>query len=279
MNLNINKIIVHPGRYQADEILGVAEIKIIFPALKNLPVIRTRPTEEDLSNPKTLVIDCGERYQPGLNNFDHHQDKELYCSSRLLWEHFFPEDTELQMHLKRAMDATFFRSVDRHDRGRVFGGGNSISSAISSMNEAGVDFDKAYEFAYLALNSLIERQKKVLPVRMFWLSGKTFGGSRRLRVFSQYCKNAIQSDLIKYAGDTKKALYLLWPVSDDGKYILRTVFEDQVIPQNKKQLALDTVSAVYKNKGDALEHALELAALKFEKDRKKERLYGKKAVA
>lgn len=278
MNLYIKKIVVHPGRYQADEVLGVVEMKIIFPHLKDIPVIRTRPTEEDLNDPGVLVIDCGERYQPELNNFDHHQNKELSCSARLLWEYFYPEETEIQSHLKRVMDATFFRSIDRHDRGRVFGGANSISSVISSMNEAGVDFNDAYNFADIALRALIAKQQKILPVRLYWFTGKTFGGSRRLRVFPEYCKNAIEKDLIKYAFDTKKALYLLWPVSEDGKHILKTVHQDQVIPQNKKQIALDEVSAVYNNKQDALEHALELAAIKFEKDKYREIKYGRKAV-
>ncbi|MDQ5930843.1 MAG: hypothetical protein QG674_7 [Patescibacteria group bacterium] len=278
MNIDIKKIIVHPGRYQADEILAAATMKIIFPQLKNVPVIRERPSEEDLNDSRVLVIDCGERYQPHLNNYDHHQDKELSCSSRLLWEHFYPEANELQSHIKRVMDATFFRSIDRHDRGRVFGGGNSISSVISSMNEMGVTFSEAYSFADLALRALIAKHQKIVPVRLYWFSGKTFGGSRRLRVFPEYCKSAIEKDLIKYAFETKKALYLLWPVSEDGKYILKTVHEDQTIPQNKKQIALDKVSAVYKNKQDALEHALELAAKKFEKDKYRETKYGRKAV-
>lgn len=278
MNLDIRKIIVHPGRYQADEVLGVVEMKIIFPQLLDVPVVRSRPTDEELNDPSVLVIDCGERYQPELNNFDHHQDTELSCSARLLWEYFYPEETEVQLHTKRIMDATFFRSIDRHDRGRAFGGGNSISSVISSMNESGVDFNQAINFADIALRSLIAKQQKVLPVRLFWFSGKTFGGSRRLKVFPEYCKNAIQQDLIKYASETKKALFLLWPVSDDGKYLLRKVHEDQIIPKNKKQIALDEVSAVYKNKQDALEHALELAAKKFEKDDYRHRKYGKKLV-
>lgn len=278
MNLDIEKIIVHPGRYQADELLSIAEVKILFPHLQDVPVLRTRPTEKDLDNPHIMVIDCGERYQPEFNNFDHHQDKKLPCSARLLWQYFYPEETELDMRIKRIMDITFFRSIDRHDRGQIFGGGNSISSVISSMNENNSSFEKAFDFADTALRSLMAKHLKVLPVRLFWFSGKTFGGSRRLRVFPNYCKNAIQGDLIKYAIETKKALYLLWPVSDDGKYMLRTVHDEQVIPQNRKQIALDTVSAVYRNKQDALEHALELAAKKFEKDRYRETKYGKKAV-
>jgi uncharacterized UPF0160 family protein len=279
MNIDIEKIIVHPGRYQADEVLGVAEMRIISPHLQSVPVVRIRPTEAELNNPRVLVIDCGERYQPELNNFDHHQDLGLFCSARLIWEHFYPEDTDIQLRIKKIIDQTFLRSIDRHDRGSVFGGGNSISSVISSMNELGVAFDKVLEFAELSLRSLIAKQQKVLPVRLFWFSGKTFGGSRRLKVFPEYCKSAIQADLIKYAGETKKALYLLWPVSEDGKYILRTVYEDQVIPEHRKQIALDSVSAVYNTKQDALEHALELAAKKFDKDRYRQKKYGKKAVA
>ena len=179
---------------------------------------------------------------------------------------------------KKGIDATLLRSIDRHDRGVAFGGGNSISSVISSMNELGTPFEQALLFADIAFRALLARQEKVVPVRLFWFSGTTFGGSRRLKVFPRYCPSAIREDLIKYASETKKALYLLWPVSDDGKYLLRTVFNEQVLPKDKRQLALDSVSAVYKNKQDAIGHALEIAARKFEKDRYRESKYGKRAV-
>ncbi len=266
--MDIKKIIVHPKTFHPDEIAGLAFIFLQFPFLRSVPLKRVIPNSDELSDPRVLVIDTGERYQPELNNFDHHQDKSLPCASTLLWRHFFPERTDQERQLKRVMDILFFRSIDRHDRGIAFAGGNSIGNAISAMNFLPDGFNLAINYAELTLQAFIAKQKETLPVRNFWHQGNSFGGSRRLRVFNEYLPVAIRDKVIRYAESKKKALFLLWPVSDDGKlYILRTVNDNQIIPADKRQVDIDGVSAVYASKKDALSHALELAARKFEKDR------------
>ena len=65
----IEKIITHPGGAHKDEFLACA----VLLAEHDVPVFRQDPTEEDLLNPTTAVIDIGHRHQPDLHNFDHHQ--------------------------------------------------------------------------------------------------------------------------------------------------------------------------------------------------------------
>jgi hypothetical protein len=83
----IDKIITHPGGAHKDEFLACA----ILLAEHDVPVLRQDPTEEDLLNPATAVIDIGHRHQPDLHNFDHHQfarDAKPTCSLSLVLDHY-----------------------------------------------------------------------------------------------------------------------------------------------------------------------------------------------
>lgn len=266
--MNIRKIIVHPGRYQIDELVAIVVLRILFPFTATVPLVRMRPTEDDLADPEVFVIDCGEVYNPDRNNFDHHQDKTLPCSARMIWNHFYPEENPL---IKRTMDISFFRSIDRHDTGVLFAGGNSLSSVVSSMNESAVPFDEALAFVDKAFRSLLTRCEKVIPIRTYWYSGTTFGGCTAFKIFPKYCSVTIRGELMKYASEKKGALYLIWPITDDGKHIVYSLLEDRPIPKDRRQIENDSVAAVYNNKKDAIDHVLELGvkALQKRSDRKK----------
>ncbi len=83
----IKKIITHPGGAHKDEFLACA----ILLAEYKVPVFRQEPTEEDLLNPATAVIDIGHRHQADLHNFDHHQfarDAKPTCSLSLVLDHY-----------------------------------------------------------------------------------------------------------------------------------------------------------------------------------------------
>jgi hypothetical protein len=83
----IDQIITHPGGAHKDEFLACA----ILLAEHDVPVLRQDPTEEDLLNPATAVIDIGHRHEPDLYNFDHHQfarDAKPTCSLSLVLDHY-----------------------------------------------------------------------------------------------------------------------------------------------------------------------------------------------
>ncbi len=255
----IKKIIVHPKTFHSDEVIAVAVIRILFSEFRSVPIIRKYPTYHELKDPQTLVIDCGGEYSIQRNNFDHHQGQDIPCACRLVWKTFAPESTHEQKMLKRSMDLLFFRSIDRHDRGICFAGGNAIGNAISAMNYLPDGFDLALAFAELTLRAFIARQKEVNPVREFWQTGSTFGASRRLKIFPEYLSVSIRTKLIEYAGATKQALLLVWPI-DNGFYTLHGVQESYTIPKDRRQVEWDGQSAVYAKKQDVIDHALEIAA-------------------
>lgn len=75
MNYNeITKIVTHPGHAHRDDFLSVCFVLALCSQEKNIPTVERRDaTSSDLNDPSVIVIDVGEKYQPELNNFDHHQ--------------------------------------------------------------------------------------------------------------------------------------------------------------------------------------------------------------
>ena len=79
----LDLILTHPGRAHKDEFLACS----VMLALHAVPVVRREPTPADLATPATCVVDVGDRHEPALNNFDHHQlpkDHPPTCSLSLV---------------------------------------------------------------------------------------------------------------------------------------------------------------------------------------------------
>ena len=67
--MTINQIVTHPGGAHKDEVLACSVLLALYP----VPIFRREPTEEDLADPRTCVVDVGHRHEPERSNFDHHQ--------------------------------------------------------------------------------------------------------------------------------------------------------------------------------------------------------------
>jgi Uncharacterised protein family (UPF0160) len=65
----VRQILTHPGGAHKDELLACCLLVHIHQA----PVVRREPTQADLNDPETLVIDVGREYDSDRGNFDHHQ--------------------------------------------------------------------------------------------------------------------------------------------------------------------------------------------------------------
>ncbi|MCP1384854.1 MYG1 family protein [Runella salmonicolor] len=114
-NFKVSRIITHDTTFHADEVFAVALLKIC--GFHEVPVIRTRRKEilEDaLLDPTAFVIDVGGSYNPGMLNFDHHQDTSLPSAAGLIWKmmnYCFHDD------LIPHFDA-FFAAIDAVDTNR-----------------------------------------------------------------------------------------------------------------------------------------------------------------
>ena len=79
-------ILTHPGSAHKDEFLACCVLLASAP----VPIVRREPTDADLADPATAVLDVGHRHEPALNNFDHHQlpdDAAPTCALSLVLQH------------------------------------------------------------------------------------------------------------------------------------------------------------------------------------------------
>ena len=67
--MTIQLIVTHPGGAHKDDFLACC----LLAHLHGVPIERREPTDEDLANAATCVVDVGEVHDAALNNFDHHQ--------------------------------------------------------------------------------------------------------------------------------------------------------------------------------------------------------------
>ncbi|WP_035612865.1 MYG1 family protein [Haloferula sp. BvORR071] len=80
------RILTHPGSAHKDELLACA----LLVAVHGVEIIRREPTQADLDDPTTAVVDVGGEHEPARNNFDHHQfpaDHPPLCSVSLVLQH------------------------------------------------------------------------------------------------------------------------------------------------------------------------------------------------
>lgn len=96
----VGKIIVHPGHAHRDDFLFVCFVLAVCKEHGVVPVVHRRnPTQEELGNPYVVVGDVGERHEPELSNFDHHQfdrDHAPACALTLLLEDMTIYDESLR---------------------------------------------------------------------------------------------------------------------------------------------------------------------------------------
>ena len=79
-------ILTHPGSAHKDEFLACSVLLALHP----VPIVRREPTPADLAAGTTCVVDVGDRHEPALNNFDHHQlpkDHPPICALSLVLQH------------------------------------------------------------------------------------------------------------------------------------------------------------------------------------------------
>ena len=88
------KIVSHPGSAHKDDFLSVS---VLLATLQQAEVFRREPTEEDLNDPDTYVVDVGLELTPERHNFDHHQDRSLPCAFHLVMQHLGHHDAAMLM--------------------------------------------------------------------------------------------------------------------------------------------------------------------------------------
>ncbi len=84
--IEIQHIITHPGGAHKDELLACAVLLHFHP----VEILRRDPAQNELEDPRIVVIDIGHEHAPEKSNFDHHQfpkDHVPTCSLSLVLQH------------------------------------------------------------------------------------------------------------------------------------------------------------------------------------------------
>jgi hypothetical protein len=84
--MSFSLILTHPGGSHKDEFLACC----LLLAKHRAPLVRREPTETDLTDPATAVVDVGGEHAPERGNFDHHQfpkDHPPICALSLVLQH------------------------------------------------------------------------------------------------------------------------------------------------------------------------------------------------
>ena len=79
-------IVTHPGAAHKDEFLACCLLLNQY----SVPIARREPTQSDIANTNTIVVDVGGQHDPALLNFDHHQfpaDHPPICALSLVLQH------------------------------------------------------------------------------------------------------------------------------------------------------------------------------------------------
>jgi hypothetical protein len=79
-------IITHPGSAHFDEITAISLVLAVNPDIE-FRIERRDPTQIELDDPGTWVIDTGNRHEPEKRNFDHHQSLDCPASFVLVADH------------------------------------------------------------------------------------------------------------------------------------------------------------------------------------------------
>lgn len=171
MAITPTKIITHAGTFHADELCAVALLQILFPFAA---VERTyTPTEEDFNDPSVVVVDIGRRYEPHLNNYDHHQDANLPASNMLVLQNFLVGSSGKLAFL---LEKHFFRYISDVDTGKIVENENgqvsppTISGIIRAMNSLSGDdnFYRALTIMSEVLRGQIENANARILAEKLW---------------------------------------------------------------------------------------------------------------
>lgn len=79
----------HSGRAHRDDLIAVA-LAVAKTGVTHIE--RRSPSQLEIDDPSTMILDVGRSYDPAKNNFDHHQDENLPCTAHLIARHFGLDD-------------------------------------------------------------------------------------------------------------------------------------------------------------------------------------------
>ena len=139
------RIITHAGSAHYDEFAACALITASYPDDK-FRILRRDPTEEELSDPLTWVVDIGRELTPAKRNFDHHQYRGGKPAFQLVAEFLGCWDILLAAYPSMGLKATLDTQGPAAAAASIMVDTDQLMATISPLEMAVVDmFGEAEE--------------------------------------------------------------------------------------------------------------------------------------
>jgi len=221
----IRKIITHDGVFHTDEVFAVALIQLVE---DQCIIERTREITEDDYNDSTIaVVDVGGRYQPELNNFDHHQNTEEvkdYSAFGLVAMKYLPKyiygNAEYVQQVISNINQNLVIPIDKWDNGLIQKNVpddiiplQQVFRVIQDIGDVST-FKVAVYMAQQMIKGYVRTASKTVDADIVWNRKKIV--DKNIAVFGDFC----MIWKIKSKGTTIK--YAVWP-EDSDIFVVSTV--------------------------------------------------------
>lgn len=202
----MRKVITHNGIFHADDVMSIALIK---EQVGEIPVERTRNiSTDDINDPEVWVVDVGLEFNHELNNYDHHQSKELDASCILVLKALTYEGLirqELYEELQSSFETISFIDCN----GPQDMNGFQFNTLIKSFNALENGFDLAVDVCRKYIQSCKATVQKSVQSQEIWDRGE------KISMFIRLC-DAFPIHWKRY----EEEIYLIYP--NDGKWTVLT---------------------------------------------------------
>lgn len=255
----MKRIITHPGTFHADECVAIATA-MYFEGIKSWDSIlmhvieRRNPTQEDLDDPETWIIDHGKHLNIVLNNYDHHQDTLLAASNIQVLDACYVRNI-ISSDMYDILRETLYNHVSMVDttgEKADHAGVPTLSRIIRGLNGLENGFEMAMQVAFAAVLSAINAAELKLKAKELWGKVEKFDG---------YAVNDSSNFISGWQELAKEEgiMVLITPNREAGKYqILSRDSSEITIPSHPDQTHNGGWMAVYPSLESAIAHAQEI---------------------
>ena len=230
--------ITHNGNFHMDDVASCVIFNELHPESDyNVFIYRSDHNElhaNYLENRETWVADVGQIYDPSMNNFDHHQDKNLDSAIGLVWSKYgndyiscvlnkIDKDQEVSIRLIRYINnymknhiidyiTVVDNNIDNHfqqcRRVDKLVSGAALIGALNDVNDSNQQYLKAVEFMDEIFQGLIRKSL------FLWKSAKIWDGKKYLVSLTNL--SVVELSDVAPISDRTGFDFVLYPNSTEG---------------------------------------------------------------
>lgn len=243
-------IVTHNSKFHTDDIFAVATLLLVLEKEYSVTVIRSR--DKEIINAADYVVDVGDEYHPERNRFDHHQEGRAgerengipYASFGLVWKKYGVTLCGNE-YVSDQIDKKLIQPTDASDNGiKIFSSTidgvhpytlDSLRRAfVPSWKEGFKNIDDVFLELVTSAKKLIKREiiknKDELEAKESVERAYVESSDKRLVIFDTYYPS--EDFIVAFP----EPLFIVFPSSVDGTWLLQTIQNDSESRINRKDL-------------------------------------------